>query len=503
MQGNTTEVILDGQVQQQDLASTGGWPNRGQRVQNYSRGAFSYQPSILVPGNGDLNALQFNWGRAGLLPFAPAPSSGTRASMTGGFNFAYYGHGQPSWNSLSANWLGYSGYDGICIASAELKSAGPEVEAALRQYVECGGSLVIAGPWESPKAWERTRQVDKGLTRFYPGFGECFHVPNPRVNEWSNEQVHAICGSWQRTAEPWLDLLPPTESNNLFPVVEHLTVPVRSMFLLMLVFSLVIGPVNLYVLARRKRRIWLLWTVPVISLLTCLGVLGYMFLSEGWEGHVRTEGFTLLDETTHQATTLGWMAFYTPVVPSDGLHFSPQTELSPQLRHDTFRMHNRGRTIDWTNEQHLASGWLTARVPSHFVVRKIEPRRERVVVRKSKDGTWTMMNGLKADIRRIAFMSASGKIYAAQSVPAGQEALLKATGEAVAPAKVEALRDVYRGDWLPAIQKAHDRPEALLRPGCYVALLEATPFLEEGLRNAEYRQGRSVVYGVMKDPIED
>ena len=47
------------------------------------------------------------------------------------------------------------------------------------------------------------------------------------------------------------------------------------------------------------------------------------------------------------------------------------------------------------------------------------------------------------------------------------------------------------------------RPEALLRPGCYVATLEAMPFIEDGLRRPGQRRGRAVVYGVMKEPIEE
>jgi len=495
--GNMTMIHIDGRPQEEGLNY--GWPQRGQRVQFF--GTFNYQPTILVSAHADMNAVQSNSLRAGLPPIARAVSSGGSLTLTGNSQFGQFA--QPGWDSCSKSWLGYSGYDGVVITSAELADRGPEVESALRQYVECGGSLTVVGRWKAPKAWDHTRAVDKGLTRFSPGFGQCQIIEEPNVHRWSVDQLRAICGSWQKTAEPWLDLRTPTEANNAFPVVEHLTIPVRGMFLLMLGFSITIGPVNFYVLARKKRRLWMLWTIPLISLVTCLAVLGTMFAAEGWEGHARTEGITILDETSHQAATLGWTAFYTPVVPSDGLHFSPQTELTAQLRTDTFRMSNRPRTIDWTDEQHLASGWLTARVPAHFMVRKSERRLERVAVRKGKDGTLTMVNGLKADIRKIRFMGRGGKVYDAEDVPAGQEAVLKAAAVAAPPAKVDALRDVYRGNWLDDIVKASETPEALLRPGSYVAALEATPFLEEALRRTGPRKGRSVVYGVMKEPIED
>jgi hypothetical protein len=403
----------------------------------------------------------------------------------------------------SKSWLGYSGYDGVVINSSELAALPAEAEAALRQYVECGGSLVVAGPWKAPKAWERTRTTDQGLTCFSPGFGQCISVMEPSVGKWTDGQLKLITASWQHSGEPWLELHTPTEADRIFPVVENLNVPVRGMFILMLAFSVVIGPVNLYVLGRMKRRLWLLWTVPVISLVTCLAVLGYMFASEGWEGHVRGETFTVLDESSHQASTLGWIGLYTPVVPSDGLHFSPQTELTAQARVPGYISRSHAHTMDWTEDQHLSSGWLTARVPAHFVVRKSEHRLERVTVDKGKDGVLTMVNGLKADIREIRFMAAKGdKVYAASNVPAGQQAILR-TADATRSPETHVLRGIYRGRWLDGMRNASERPETLLQPGCYVAILDATPFLEDGLTRPGHRKGHGVVYGVMKEPIED
>jgi hypothetical protein len=515
MPGNGVQVVIDGRPQR-ELLPIG--QQRGQFLQYFGGGGFSYQATVLVSAGQAVNGVQFQWGRGGFVP--PPPRTGHMAAYQ--FPLA-----RPDADTWSKSWLGYSGYDGVVVNSSELATLPPEAESALRQYVECGGSLTVVGPWKAPKTWERTRSTVQGLTRFYPGFGQCFNVAEPNVGKWTNEQMKLVTTSWQHSGEPWLELLTPTEANGRFPVVEHLNVPVRGMFVLMLAFSVVIGPVNLYILGRMKRRLWLLWTVPVISLLTCLAVLGYMFAAEGWEGHVRSETFTVLDETSHQASTLGWIGFYTPVVPSDGLHFSPQTELTAQIRSSGYIARSHALTLDWTEDQHLASGWLTARVPAHFVVRKSERRLERVTVSKGKDGTLTMVNGLKEDIREIRVMGThptdltvhqeaskadkresrdigikGGKVYAASNVPAGQQAVLRPVGVLGSP-EVDVLRKVYRGRWLEGIRNAGERPELLLRPGCYVAILDATPFLEDGLTRPGHRKGHSVVYGVMKAPIEE
>src|SRR5262249_26203474 len=117
--------------------------------------------------------------------------------------------------------------------------------------------------------------------------------------------------------------------NNEFTVVEKIGIPVRGLFVLMLAFVAVIGPINLIWLARRRKKIWMLWTVPVISMVACLAVNGFALLGEGVSATSRVEAFTILDESSHLASTVGWTAFYAPITPGEGLHFSYDVELAP------------------------------------------------------------------------------------------------------------------------------------------------------------------------------
>ena len=57
-----------------------------------------------------------------------------------------------------------------------------------------------------------------------------------------------------------------------------------------------------------------------------------MTLSEGWQGYARIEGMTILDENEQRATSVGWLGLYTLTTPEGGLHFHPDTELTPHLR---------------------------------------------------------------------------------------------------------------------------------------------------------------------------
>jgi hypothetical protein len=428
------------------------------------------------------------------------------------------------------SWLGYSRYDAVVVTGAELAAAPPAVQSALWQYAETGGALVVLGAVTPPDSWKKRRSDVAGMTVYEAGFGRCLASADPAFKSWPTDRWWNLAGVWQETASPWERSMTAAEANRLFRIVEDVGIPVRGLFVLMLLFTVAIGPVNLWLLGRKRRRIWMLWTVPAISFVTCLAVFGYMLLAEGWQGHLRTEGVTLLDEGAHRATSLGWTGFYCPMAPGDGLHFSPDTEVMWQKSEDYFQPDGASCTVDWTHDQHLASGWVSARVPSHFKLRKSEVRRERLAVTRRPDGTLAAVNGLGADVRRLWLADEKGQVYTAEQVPAGGQATLTPRGDLPPARRPDALRALLNPSaWVEAEEKAAGarglttpaptrggpggspafnpgaglspavNPTRYLGPRTYVATLDGAPFFEDALRNAKTRRCRSVVLGILRE----
>jgi hypothetical protein len=323
--------------------------------------------------------------------------------------------------------------------------------------------------------------------------------PNDKIDKWDGECVKALAESWMRTTQTWQNQGRTQTAHEKFPVVDSLGIPVKGLFVLMLLFTLVIGPINLLVLTYKKRRIWLLWTTPVISLLTCLAVLGYMLLSEGWKGHLRTETVTLLDEGSHRATTIGWTGVYSPLTPSDGLHFHYETEVASQRMRERWRPGAHACTLDWSGDQHLGSGWVEARVPAIFRVRKSELRRERVMIRREPDGQLSMVNGLGTEIRRFWYADNDKLVYTAADVAPGARVVLKAENTDIPDQPGEELRQIYLSDnWLLKMQEIVQTPLRRLRPRSYLAELDDSPFLEDALPGAGTRKCHAFVLGLVK-----
>ena len=400
--------------------------------------------------------------------------------------------------SWSPNWLAYSCYDGIVVSGREVDTMPPAVRLALARYVECGGSLLVMGEPKRPLALAATAGPD-GAGVGYATFGRCLVAPE----SGSTQAVSRLRDAANETFHPWEDLSDVLRAHKRFPVVKSISVPVRGMLALMLLFVILIGPVNIMVLARKKLRIWLFVTVPAASLVTCGLVFGYSIFSEGIRGRYRTLSLTVLDENVGRATTIGWTAFYSPLTPRSGLHFSLQTELTPQIyTYRDFYYRYRGlpdsdvhRTVNLTEDQHLAAGWVRARVPAAFKFRKSEDRRERLTVRRDAGGPVRIVNGLGVPIRRLVLADERGTLHEATDVAPGAEATL-APRPGGAPGR--ALRAIYTRDWIGAARDLQTSPETYLRPGMYAAFLEESPFVEKALAGAVAQRCEAVVLGISK-----
>ncbi len=397
----------------------------------------------------------------------------------------------------STNWLAYTRYDGIIVTAAELNALPEGIQTALWQYVETGGALLVLGRIDlrGLSAVTETKPDQAGWLTVRAGFGVCRLSPNANYDGWDADRFAELMNDWRNTASVWSSGQRSTlNANQDFPVVEDLGIPIKGLFLLMFLFTLGIGPINILVLTRLKRRIWLLWTTPVLSLFTCLAVFGYMLLSEGWSGRLRSDVLTLLDETTHRATTIGWTGVYSPLTPSDGLHFSRETEVVPQRYEEGRYGGARSCTIDWSQDQHFASGWVEARVPAHFKVRKSELRRERIALQHEPDGRWSMVNGLGAAIRRFWYADAKGQIHSAKDVEPGARTMLTLTEKETLPQAAAAKNALPLTTWVSRIKDLQN-PHHHLRPGLYLAELDDSPFLEDALPNARTRKLHALIVG--------
>jgi hypothetical protein len=399
----------------------------------------------------------------------------------------------------SENWLAYSPFDAIILNSADLGSLSPAVLTAIGDYLSAGGNVMLSGKTDLPAAWHPSQKkyLQDGF-EYEVGFGRCFAFSSGNTASMDSRSMQTLREAVRDTARYWQGL--PDDSgaaNSAMPVVENLKIPTRGIVVIMLAFIIIIGPVNMIYLNRRNRRTWMLWTIPAISFVTTLLVFAYSLLREGITPDTRIAGLTVIDQTSHHATTIGATAFYCPLTPSGGLHFDYGTEATP-LVHIGYGS-GTSREVDWTQAQHFSRGWVSARVPVHFHLRKSETRRERIQV-VNENGKLQIVNGLGAPIKSLWVADANMNIYAVTGVAAGQKAGLipskqmNKSENTGASGLLQEIGFTGRTDSIESSSIIH------LLPNSYVAVLEGNPFIENALGSAsspKRTKSSSVVFGIL------
>jgi hypothetical protein len=403
----------------------------------------------------------------------------------------------PDW---SKNWLAYTPFDMVALDQADLNTIPPGVLDALSDYLQAGGTIVIFGQKELPAVWHAlASQTIPAGNNFSVGFGHCllFSRSDPatanNAADLLRDQLRQRVGYWQS--------LPRDEeqANQSLQIVGSLKISPRGIVIIMLLFIIAIGPVNIIVLNRLKRRTWMLWTIPVISLVTTGLVFVYSLLREGITPDARIASITLIDQNTHHAATIGGTAFYCPLTPGGGLNYEYGTELTPLVSNES----GTSREMDWSQSQHLQHGWVAARVPAFFHVRKSGTARERLEL-ENDNGNLQIVNGLGAGIKSLWLADSRKRLYRAEKIPAGARAVLtwdKTSEQPGSQAGPAALLE--NQSFATHEETLEGTAQRFLSPGTYIAILDSNPFIENGLGTAA-KSGRTrqtaIVYGVLDAP---
>jgi hypothetical protein len=388
-------------------------------------------------------------------------------------------------NEWSRNWLSYSTYDAVVMTSREHERAEADVRQAIDRFTRTGGVLVILGALPAADCAGRM-SLPESLSFCPRGFGLRV-TTSAAFADWSTDDVKTLVDEIRRTQEPlkaWGGPIHPTRGPE-FAVVENLSIPLRGLFIAMILFAITAGPLNIAILSKMNRRIWIIWTLPAIALVTSALVIVFATFSEGWVRAARTDAITWIDADSREATTIGWTGYYATVAPGDGLRFDSQTELHP-----FGGSRSNILTLDWTSGQHLASGWLSSRVTSTFRVRKSEPRRERLTFRRDENGL-SVSNGLGADVTEIWVADERGTVWTTKNVDAGgTKSLERSPTGAVGGNELRAL---YANDWVQAGERLLLAPGTYLEAGRWAAVLDGSPFIEDAMSGIRTRKARTIV----------
>lgn len=204
--------------------------------------------------------------------------------------------------------------------------------------------------------------------------------------------------------------------------------PVGRFLLIILAFTLAIGPGSVWV-ARKRGPPMLLLTIPATAAVTCLLIVGYSVIVDGFAVHASTRGYTLLDAKNKRAITVGVAAFYANIAPGDAEFDTSTAILGPPQSYGAAQL----SSVDWTSGARFDSEFVPSRTYREWGVVSVAPTRARLLARPSDDGNGVVVeNALGADIRKVR-VRMNGRDYEASDLRDGGQKVAVQVSSAPGP----------------------------------------------------------------------
>jgi hypothetical protein len=392
--------------------------------------------------------------------------SGVAAEMT---QVIRAGEEIEAWDS---DWLAYSPYDAVALHADEYRLCQDiPVGKALEDYLVGGGTVAVFGA-----AADHAETI---------GFGRLLRYQAAAPENLTADQMTDLYLDLEKYSQFWSPRISVSQAHSQLPILDNLDIPFRSFMGTMAVFAILMGPVSIGVLARKNRRIWLLWVIPAIS----LGASAFVYLGNlAREGTGRTavaRGIVFLDQQRNVAAAIAWSGYYSPRKVRS-LQYPTTTEVTPL--EENYRGRPRG-SIVFGDKQRLVDGWMKSRIPEYFVLRDVAPSRERVQVGK-EDGKLYVLNGLSVGLKAFHVnLGPDGAWRFPREIPAGAKVQL----ESCLPGGGAAVRGVFEhGTDFPSRLAA---AAIAVPPGHYAAESLGPYRVVNGIDNDAQVSGSVVVVG--------
>ncbi len=312
----------------------------------------------------------------------------------------------------------------LVVVAGDVTALPADVWSALEAYASTGGYLILLRPPRDVVGrLPLLTQTPKGVVPY--GFGRV------RVCAKAEECGAALLADVNLMEEPSLGnvgLVAPAGSppswersfgNNhmlsggqvaLLPGVQA---PVGRFLLLITLFVLAVGPGGL-ALARRKGPVALLIAVPSVALVTCLAIVAWSVLVEGFSIHASRYSLTWLDRDRDRALTASIGGYYANLEP-EGVRLPAQAVLlGPDLNWD-----EQAIEADWTNGMVVKGGLLPSRSYREWGEVAVLPSRARLTVRREGKAL-RVQNALGAPLAE-GYVRLDGKLWDLPALADGAE----------------------------------------------------------------------------------
>ncbi|WP_375768029.1 hypothetical protein NR798_41145 [Archangium gephyra] len=394
----------------------------------------------------------------------------------------------------------YVGYP-LVVVAGDVTALPADAWSALEAYASTGGYLILLRPPRDvagrlplltttptgvlPYGFGRVRVCGKAEECGAGLLTDVSLMEEPSVGHVGVVAPAGPAPSWQRGGGQRLN-------DGEVPLLPGVQAPVGRFLLLITLFVLAVGPGGL-ALARRKGPVALLIAVPSVALVTCLAIVAWSVLVEGFSVHASRYSLTWLDRDRDRALTVGLAGYYANLEP-EGLRIPALAALlGPDLSWE-----DQATEADWTNGMVVTGGFLRSRSYREWGELAVQPSRARLTVRREGQGL-RVQNALGAPLAE-GYVRLGGQLWQLPELADGAEGeatlapasdvKVSFTGLVAFPEPVK--RRFSRVPW--------DTLDAPLPEGGFAAKLEGPGLTPTAALPVELHEGLHFVHGRVDGP---
>lgn len=406
--------------------------------------------------------------------FGKHRSSGSTAS-TGVFEI----------NKLPQDWSAYAGLDALFLTLGDSKKLSPGVSNALSQWVLGGGRVVVlnSGDETVPDSARKS------------GFGS-WEVRDVGT-DFANVVLGTILGEDTITKAVSRDYS--SQSWEIGQALGKRSMHSGLLILALLIFAILVGPINLFIWANKHRRHRLFVTTPLISLGASVILVIIIIFQDGFGGDgARAVAIDVGEPGSTSAAIVQEQFSRTGILFSSGFTLDEHSVMVPvpppesdfnrtDSKSFTGEFSYSAETIDdgWK----ISGEWFSSRSEQAQIIRSVIPSRERLEL-LAGTGNPRLASTFSYPLSDVFYADASGEVFFASSIAPGETVTLKPSSSFD---RQESLNPVFTRF---ARTRQSNLKRLISRPNSFAATATGAPAIAT-LKSIDWQESPALITGLL------
>lgn len=389
------------------------------------------------------------------------------------------------------DWLGYSGFDYVMLTDADWQKLRPGSRNALMQWVRMGGRLHFYTTTGAPTGTPETDlQHSLGRIESFVWDGRKLNAESTVARYWEGRvRMKALVNEHDSPSWTLLSALGERQFGS-WQVVAFLVL-----------FGVLVGPVNLFVLAPSGRRHRLFITTPLLSLGASVMMVGLILIQDGIGGQGARFAFINLEPSETSAYVTQKQTSRTGVLLGAGFELATGSLIEPLALPDTpwVKLKNRSDSQPTNLTQNGSSrggNFFQSRAEQAQMIRTAVSTRARLEVQPpaTPGEAPSVVSALGFTVEEMFFVASDGSLWKNQSpLATGQKASL-------AKAEMKELRSWWdenrKASEMAALKDLISHPQNHF----FAKAKHAPDFVQDTLSSIRWHEDAILVYGSITPP---